>query len=284
MNQVPVSVVIPTLGRRESLLRCVRAVAGGSATPVQIVVVDQSGGEGLADACVAAAAPVAVTVERRPPGGLSAARNAALALVEQPLVAVTDDDCEPDPDWLAVAAGVLDREPRLVAVCGPVLPLPDPTGTLVPVSSRMNRTSATFERTLEPWRIGSGGNLVCRTGVLRALGGYDERLGAGSGGGAGEDVDALHRLLREGPIRYDARVVVRHEQKPPAARRATRSRYGRGVGAAIGLWLRRGELSAALVLVRWLLLRLRLLARDAGELRVLAGTVSGLLYGLRARR
>jgi len=280
---VPVSVVIPTLGRRESLLRCVRAVSSGSATPAEIVVVDQSEDDGLVEACLEAAGPVPLVAVRKPAGSLSSARNAALAVVGQPLVAVTDDDCEPEPSWLAAAITALDGEPNLVAVCGPVLPLPDPTGTLMPVSSRTSATSATFERTSEPWRVGSGGNLVARTASLRAAGGYDERLGAGSPGGAGEDVDVLHRLLRQGPIRYDADAVVRHEQKPPAARRATRSRYGRGVGAAVGIWLRGGEISAALVLLRWLLLRVRLLTRDPGELRVLAGTAGGLVYGLRAR-
>ena len=281
---VPVSVVIPTLGRRESLLRCIRAVSTGSATPAEIVLVDQSDDDGLVGACLEAAAPVPLVAVHKPAGSLSAARNAALAIVGQPLVAVTDDDCEPEPSWLATATAALDGEPSLVAVCGPVLPLPDPTGMLVPVSSRTSATNATYERTSEPWRVGSGGNLVARTASLRTAGGYDERLGAGSPGGAGEDVDVLHRLLRQGPIRYDAEAVVRHEQKPPAARRATRSSYGRGVGAAVGIWMRGGELSAALVLLRWLLLRLRLLTRDPGELRVLAGTASGLVYGLRARR
>lgn len=281
---VPVSVVIPTLGRTESLLRCVRAVSSGHAAPAEILVVDQSGYDGLVEACAEAAAPVPVVGVRRPPGSLSAARNAALALVAQPLVAVTDDDCEPEPEWLAAATAALDQDSHLVAISGPVLPSHDPTGTLVPVSSRIADTSSTFTQTQEPWRIGSGGNLVVRTEALRAAGGYDERLGAGSAGGAGEDVDVLHRLLRQGPIRYEARAVVRHEQKPAAARRATRSRYGRGVGAAIGIWLRGGELSAALVLIRWLMLRLRLLPRDAGELRVLAGTAGGLVYGLRVQR
>ena len=280
---VAVSVVITTLGSRESLLRCVRAVAGGSVAPAEIVIVDQSRDHDLVDACVSAAAAVTVVAVRLPPDGLSAARNAALAIVRQPIVAVTDDDCEPDHDWLAAATSALEDEPRLVGVCGPVLPLPDPSGTLVPVSSRTSQISETFEQALEPWRVGSGGNLVVRTEALRAVRGYDERLGAGSAGGAGEDVDVLHRLLRRGPIRYDAQVVVRHEQKPRGARRATRARYGRGVGAAIGIWLRRGELSATLVLARWLLLRLRLLVHDGDELRVLAGTAGGLLYGLRAR-
>lgn len=280
---VPVSVVIPTLGRRESLLRCVRAVGNGTTHPAEIVIVDQSGDDDLVAACTEAAAPVPLVAVRKPAGSLSAARNAALAVVGQPLVAVTDDDCEPDPSWLAAAAAAFDADPSLVAVCGPVLPLPDPTGTLVPVSSRTSGTTVTFRRTREPWRVGSGGNLVARTASLRSAGGYDERLGAGSAGGAGEDVDVLHRLLRQGPIRYDAEAAVRHEQKTPDARRATRGRYGRGVGAAVGIWLRRGELSAALVLLRWLLLRLRLLIRDPGELRVLAGTAGGLVYGLRAR-
>jgi GT2 family glycosyltransferase len=281
---VPVSVVIPTLGRRESVLRCIRAVSGGDVLPAEIVLVEQSGDESLIEACTNAAAPVTLVAVRKAAGGLSAARNGALAVAQQPLVAVTDDDCVPTPGWLANAVAALDGDPALVAVCGPVLPLPDPSGMLVPVSSRTSATAQTFTRTHEPWRVGSGGNLVARAATLRRIRGYDERLGAGSPGAAGEDVDILHRLLQLGPIRYDPGAAVQHEQKPAEARRATRGRYGRGVGAAVGIWLQGRELSATLVLLRWLLLRLRLLPGDRAELRVLAGTAGGLLYGLRARQ
>lgn len=294
MSGENVTVTIPTLGRRDALVRCIRAVAAGSTAPASIVVVDQSQTGELEPVCREAAGRVELVLVPQAPTGLSAARNAGVrAAGEVDFVAITDDDCEPAHGWLAAALSAFAAEPSLVACCGPVLPLPDPTGQLVPVSSRTSETSRTYRRTFSPWQIGSGGNMVVRVEALRAAGGFDERLGAGSQGGAGEDVDVLHRLLRVGPVRYDAAMVVRHEQKPREGRRETRRRYGRGVGAAAVLWAREGDPRAPAVLGSWLLLRCRLLAaaarqRRAGELadegRVLAGTFAGAAYAARARR
>ena len=288
-----VAVSIPTLGRREALVRCLRAVAGGTIAPDVIVVVDQSQDDELAQVCREAAGAVEVLLVPQERAGLSAARNAGLRSAGQSLLAITDDDCEPDDEWLAAALAAFDADPALVACCGRVLPLPDPSGKLTPVSSRTSETSRTYRRTFSPWQIGSGGNMVVRAEALRAAGGFDERLGAGSAGGAGEDVDLLHRLLALGPVRYEATMIVRHEQKPRELRRDTRGRYGRGVGAAAILWLRERDARAPAVLAAWLLLRTRLFfaaarRRDSGEmtdeLRVLAGTLAGARYGARVQR
>jgi GT2 family glycosyltransferase len=293
MSDETVAVSIPTLGRSDSLARCIRAVAGGSVVPGSIVVVDQSQDDELEGLCREAAGPVEVRLVAQARRGLSAARNAGLGAVRESLLAITDDDCEPDPEWLAAALTAFSREPELVACCGRVLPLPDPTGQLIPVSSRTSETSRTYRRTFSPWQIGSGGNMVVRVDALHAAGAFDERLGAGSDGGAGEDVDLLHRLLRVGPVRYEAGMIVRHEQKPCELRRETRRRYGRGVGAAAVFWLRERDGRAPAVLAAWLLLRSRLLLaaarrRDGGEmsdeLRVLAGTLAGARYAAVARR
>jgi GT2 family glycosyltransferase len=293
MSNETVAVTIPTLGRGDALARCIRAIAAGSVVPEAIVVVDQSQDGELGPLCREAAGSVEVVLVPHERAGLSAARNAGLGSVRQSLLAITDDDCVPDPEWLAAAVTAFDADPAIVACCGRVLPLPDPTGKLTPVSSRTSDVSRTYRSTLSPWQIGSGGNMVVRADALRACGGFDARLGAGSGGGAGEDVDLLHRLLEQGPVRYEAAMIVRHEQKPRELRRETRRRYGRGVGAAAVLWLRNGDARAPAVLASWLLLRSRLLLaaarrRDTGEvtdeLRVLAGTVSGAAYAARAQR
>ena len=48
MRRLPVSLVVPTIGRTELLRDCLRSVAAGSALPAEVVVVDQSGGDALA--------------------------------------------------------------------------------------------------------------------------------------------------------------------------------------------------------------------------------------------
>jgi hypothetical protein len=116
---------------------------------------------------------------------------------------------------------------------------------------------------------------------------FDVRLGVGTAGKAGEDLDLIDRLLADGErIRYEPAAVVRHERQTPARRTASRYAYGYGVGALVGLGLRRREARPLVHLARWLALRARLaFARRAlaDELRVLAGTCGGLVYGLRAR-
>jgi hypothetical protein len=66
-----------------------------------------------------------------------------------------------------------------------------------------------------------------------------------------------------------------------------RGSYGFGLGAMLGLWLRRGDRQALPTLVGWLRLRTRMAyqRRSVGgvmqEARVLCGTAAGLVYGLR---
>ncbi|HWN44813.1 MAG TPA: glycosyltransferase family 2 protein, partial [Thermoanaerobaculia bacterium] len=145
-----------------------------------------------------------------------------------------------------------------------------------------------------PWLVGTGGNFAARRDWLLRAGGFDERLGAGSPGGSGEDMDILYRLLKAGArIRYEPQAVVYHERQPRERRLASRSAYGRGIGACCGLWLRGRDLHALAVLGGWLRMRGGMAAgavrrRQWGgvreELLVLGGTARGLVYGLRAGR
>jgi GT2 family glycosyltransferase len=138
--------------------------------------------------------------------------------------------------------------------------------------------------------VGTGANLALDRRWVARLGGYDERLGTGSAGGAGEDVDVLYRVLRAGArVRYEPAAIVFHERQDLARRLATRSSYGRGIGACCGAWMRGADPYAALLLGRWLASRARRLARATlqgdrlamrEERLVLAGTAAGLRYGI----
>ena len=61
---------------------------------------------------------------------------------------------------------------------------------------------------------GSGGNFAVRRDVWSGLGGFDERLGAGSTGQAAEDMDFIYRMLAAGEtILYEPRAVIYHERQ-----------------------------------------------------------------------
>jgi hypothetical protein len=121
-----------------------------------------------------------------------------------------------------------------------------------------------------------------------AVGGNDDRLGSGSPGRAGNDLDLFHRLVLTGVrARYEPDLVVHHERSTIAEYNSRRGSYGFGVGAMLGLWFRRGDTQALRTLAGWLRLRTQLASqrRSVGgarqEARVLGGTAAGLLYGLR---
>jgi glycosyltransferase involved in cell wall biosynthesis len=270
--------------RAESLRRCLEAVMRGSTPPQRVLVVDQSGGTALRTAVDSLDLAVPIEIVEQPRLGLAASRNLALDRLHDGVVAVTDDDCVPDTGWLEAIVRAFAADPSLAAVTGPVLPLPPTAGRTEPVSTRSRSEPGVFAGRVPPWHVGTGGNMALNSARLDGLR-FDERLGTGTPGRAGEDLALIDRLLATGArIRYEPAAVVRHERQSPERRRASRYGYGYGVGAMIGLGLRRHDGVAALHLARWLALRARLAVTrqaPAEELRVLAGTASGLVYGLR---
>jgi GT2 family glycosyltransferase len=283
------SVVVATCDRPDALARCLDALASGTLPPDEIVVVDQGFGAQEPRLPHGSIRVVVVPQERL---GLSAARNGGVARASGDIVAVTDDDCVPAPGWLAAIVGALTAEEQISAVTGPVLPLGAPGPDAHAVSTRASRVRRVHRYPATPWNVGTGANFATHRRVLVALGGYDERLGAGSYGAAGEDIDLLYRLIRTGAsVLYEPEALVFHERQTSARRRRTRRTYGRGVGAFCALRLRERDRQGALLLVRWIALRLRLAARATiradwrgvrDEALVLAGTATGLVYGARA--
>lgn len=286
-----ISVVISTLDRPQTLSRCLAALAGGTRRPDEIVVVDQGD----------AAAVEEVLEQHRAAGmriehvvhdgrGLSASQNLGVRAATHPVVAIIDDDCLADPGWLEAIEAAFAEEGGPDLVGGRILPQPPEGDRVVPVSSRTSEVAAELRWPTLPWRVGSGGNFAVRRDRYLAVGGNDERLGAGSPGHAGNDIDLFHRLLRDGAVaRYEPAALVLHQRATVAERRARRGTYGFGVGACVGRWLRDGDRWAWSVLRRWLRLRARTLRRRRSwasfdeEVRILVGTVRGFVYGYRLR-
>ena len=281
----PVSVVISTLDRPQLLARCLDALLTGTRLPSEVVVVDQGD----------TAATAAVLEERRGRGvslvhvpqsrrGLSASQNAGFERAGCAVVSVIDDDCVPDERWVEVAAAEHADRAGPLLLTGRVLPLPVEGERTEPLSARTSTERVDLPQDARPWHVGTGGNFsVTRTAYLR-VGGNDERLGTGTAGRAGNDLDLFHRLLRAGvAARYEPALLVLHERATPAEHRSRRWTYGFGVGACTGSWLRAQDWSAIGILLAWLSMRIRRGIRRPGalgaEARVLLGTAHGLWYG-----
>ncbi|MGQ7294842.1 glycosyltransferase family 2 protein [Quadrisphaera sp. KR29] len=264
-----VTVVVCTLGRDPRLLGTVAAVLGQTHRQLELVVVDNDPASGrVTELLDPAAHPelAAVLTDPRlrvlpePVRGLSAARNRGLAAARASLVAYTDDDAVPDPTWLEelLAVLALDTDEAVALVTGRVLAAEVATqeqawfeeagifdkgsvqttwavdGVVVPERlGRPGTRSGFFPYTAG--EVGSGNNMVFRTAALRALGGFDEALGAGSPAQGGEDLDVFRRVLLAGHVAvYAPAAVVRHFHRDTyEALRAQMRGYGIGMAAVL---------------------------------------------------
>lgn len=112
------TVLVPTWRRNEDLSRCLDALAGQVRPADRVVVVWRRGDEGV-HAVLERHAPrlPLVPVETTVPGVVEA-MNRGLAAALDGILAITDDDSAPFPDWLSRMEEIYASDPRIVAVGG----------------------------------------------------------------------------------------------------------------------------------------------------------------------
>lgn len=115
------SVVIPTHNTRELTLRCVETLEA-EGTPVEIVVVDDGGSDGTAEAL--AAHPGVEVIRQSPAGGFTRAANLGLTRTRGEILLLLNSDTEMIPGALSAPLAAFDRDPKL-GVAGAALHYPD---------------------------------------------------------------------------------------------------------------------------------------------------------------
>jgi glycosyltransferase involved in cell wall biosynthesis len=101
---VPVSVIVPTIGRTELLRACLVSVLACDPAPDEVVVVDQSGHDGVSQVANDLA-DHRIRVVRCAGRGIARATNAGIRAACNDAVLVTHDDCTIARDWVSVALG-----------------------------------------------------------------------------------------------------------------------------------------------------------------------------------
>lgn len=203
-----VSVVIPTWRRPELLARCLQALCAQRLPPqsYEIIVADD-GCEPRIERLVALMASqhpahglryVAVAATQGPSG----ARNAGWRRAASAVIAFTDDDTVPDPDWLREGCAALARQPQCCAVAGTVkVPLP-------PRPTDHERDTGGLARAEFVTA-----NCFVRRDALRRIGGFDERFTRAWR----EDSDLQFRLMNEVcPVGRAPRAIVVHPVRAAA--------------------------------------------------------------------
>lgn len=197
------SVVVPTYRRHDLLRRCLTALTAQrlSAADYEVVVADDAN-----DPSTRALVEAMATESNRsfryvgvvgPAHGPAAARNRGWRAARGAVVAFTDDDTIPDPDWLA--EGIASLRDLDAAWGRIVVPLGDaPTDYERDAAGLADAGFVTA-------------NCFCTRDALEHLGGFDDRYRAAWR----EDSDLFFRLLERGMrVEHAPAAVVTHPVRP----------------------------------------------------------------------
>ena len=232
---LPVSVVIPTIGRVDLLRSCLTSLASCVPRATEVLVVDQSEGSEVRELVESFADRGARWV---PCTGRGIARGTNLGVrsARHDVVAVTHDDCTVEEDWLRISWERMQDAPETVFT-GRVMPAGDPD--VVP-------STRTYEDQEEwvgvpIWGVLFPANMVFSRVAIQAFGGFDERPTLAL---AAEDNDFCYRWLKAGGrVVYEPTMVVwHHDWRPADALERMYVSYAMGQGAFYAKHLRNGDL------------------------------------------
>ena len=220
-----------------------RSIAAQTHGDWELIVIVQGG----------AAAAVAEAVEREVPGnrarvipqdgrGLSRARNEAVRVAGGDVIAMTDDDCEAAPDWLAVLADRFESAPRAGIVGGAVVAPParvrGPGNCPACQPAEILYEPAACPDGPPPGFGWIGANFAFRRRTAELVGEFDELLGAGAHFPVAEEIDFMRRAEGLGILMLTTPSAVVHHtfgwRHGVAAVWRLQGNYARGNGAYAG--------------------------------------------------
>ena len=280
-----VSAIICSRNRPKLLAETIHSILQGTEVPDELIIVDQSDLPEQKFETLAAHPTCHVRHVRSRSLGLSSGRNLGVAMARHDLLIFTDDDMLACSEWCRVLVRELIAGGPAAVITGKVLAAPpEVPGGFVP------SLVLTEHRAVYSGRIGTdilaGGNMAIHRTTINDVGGFDERLGAGTSFPAAEDNDLGFRLLEAGyQIRYVPEAVLYHR-----AWRSSRDylplrwRYGRGKGGYYAkyisfrdpylLWRMLRDICYRAVRFPWRLLRNR--RKALGDVMYVAGVLAGL--------
>lgn len=210
MEKPEVSVVISVQNRSAMLMDCFRGLGAQTLAKdrFEVVVIDNCSTENLqlvmdeARAALGLDIRSARTAQDRGP---APARNRGVDMARGAIIAFTDSDCRPVPQWLA--AGLAEfSAPEVGLVSGPVLPKPEQSASFT--------SKVTFITAVEHPTFPTA-NLMLRRDAFLALGGFDTSLSFRDPlNRATEcaDTDLAWRIIKSGhQRRFVPQAVMHHE-------------------------------------------------------------------------
>jgi glycosyltransferase involved in cell wall biosynthesis len=214
----PVSVVVCTRDRPQSLSRCLASLKELEYSDYEVVVVDNRSKDQLVHEIVR---EFGFKYCREDNPGLDWARNCGIRESKYDIVAFIDDDAMASPGWLSgLARGFND--PSIMCITGLVLPAELETKAQLefemyggmskgfrPFTIRGDKLKGDEAYWASSWGVGT--NMAFRRSLFDAIGVFDEALDVGTPTSGGGDIELFYRTISSGfALRYEPSGYVRH--------------------------------------------------------------------------
>jgi glycosyltransferase involved in cell wall biosynthesis len=230
-----ISLIVCTRNRANHLPATLEAFSRmHTAEPWQLIIVNNASTDETQDLLdrFAARDPEHVTIVQQPVPGLANAQNAGLRHAAGDVIAFTDDDCYPEPDYLERIRECFQEAP--IQYLGGRVLLYDRDDAPVTIQTRNTRVDLAPYCYVSPGII-HGAAFAFTRQTMQALGGFDPALGIGGALDSGNDINALIRCSAMGfRGAYDPRPTVYHHHRRRATADVERllKRYDVSRGAA----------------------------------------------------
>jgi len=201
---VEISVVIPFRNAERHIGRCLRALEeqlpfDGS---YEVVVVDNGSTDGSAQIVAASDRARLLREDKR---GAYAARNTGVASSSGALIAFTDSDWAPQPDWLRRIVEHMS-DPSVAVVLGARMPVGHSRGLELVARYERAKNDFIFGSGISDLYYGWTSNMAVRREVFEAIGPFVERL-------RGSDALFVRRVVHDlslESVRYSSEIQVEH--------------------------------------------------------------------------
>ncbi len=193
-----VSIIIPAYNAERTLGECLDGCLAQGYPDTEIIVVD----DGSTDGTERVARARNVGYIRQENGGPAKARNTGAREAEGEVIAFTDSDCIPEPNWIEALVASLDED---TAAVGGTYGIANPDSTLARfIHEEIAARHSHFGEAVD--FLGSF-NVAYKKAAFDAVGGFDESFRIASA----EDNDLAYRLSdRGGTLRFTGEAVVCH--------------------------------------------------------------------------
>jgi GT2 family glycosyltransferase len=203
-----ISLVVATVNRTRQLVRLLDSLLGQSRTDFEVIVVDQNP-EGVLQPLLARYESKLTLTRVACPLGVSRARNLGISLARGDTICFPDDDCWYPPHAVDDIIAFFEAHPAVDMALGRTI---DEHGD-ESVSRFLAQSEPVSRRNV--WLAGNTNALFIRRAAAAVIGGFDEKLGPGSGTpfNSGEDTDFVLLALQRGVRIYFAHdLLIHHDQ------------------------------------------------------------------------